>query len=157
MPTFSLRNRRMFQAALALGAFAVLSLPIGGPAYAQQREEASVRVAGAAVPVHLYVPPGPGPFPVLILSHGSPRNAAERRDFGRNTLSGVAASLAGRGILVGAPIRRGYGPQPSPWAEDYGGCNGARYGQAGLASAETFGLQRWRCHRGLTPILAESC
>lgn len=127
------RMLRMIASCAALG---ILSLLVGSPARAQQREEASVTVAGSVVPVHLHVPPGKGPFPVLILSHGSPRDAAGRREFGRGTLGEVATSLARRGILVGVPIRRGYGPAPSAWAENYGGCEQARYAQAGLASAE---------------------
>lgn len=136
MPSNSLRRDRMFRIIPACLALAILPLLAAASARAQQREEASVNVAGSVVPVHLHVPPGPGPFPVLILSHGSPRDAAGRREFGRGTLSEVAASIARRGILVGVPIRRGYGPQPSSWAEAYGGCAQARYHQAGLASAE---------------------
>lgn len=130
------RRDRMFRTMPAWVALAILLLVAHGPAWAQRREEASVNVAGSVVSVHLHVPPGSGPFPVLILSHGSPRDAAGRSEFGRGTLGDVAANLARRGILIGVPIRRGYGPQPSSWAEHYGGCAQARYREAGLASAE---------------------
>lgn len=130
---FGADRRRRASAAFALAFAWILA---GAPLWAQSREDTVAHVDGAPIPVHLYVPSGAGPFPVLVLSHGSPRDAAGRSDFGRGTLRGVAESLARRGILVAVPIRRGYGPQPLRWAEDYGGCERARYYQAGLATAE---------------------
>ncbi len=99
-------------------------------------ETLKVAVAGNEIPVYLHVPVGRGPFPVLILSHGSPRDASARGRLGEQTLAKVAQSFAARGVLVAVPIRRGYGGDGGGWAEGYGRCDNADYYGGGLASAQ---------------------
>ncbi len=99
-------------------------------------ETLKTSVGGSEIAVHLYVPNGQGPFPVLILSHGSPRSPSARAKFGEATLAAVAKTFVARGVLVAVPIRRGYGGEGSGWAEGYGRCENADYYGGGLATAQ---------------------
>ena len=103
-------------------------------AIAAERETLSVDVDGTPIAVHLYMPAGKGPFPLIVMSHGSPRNEAGRAGYGSGTLSSQASAYADEGVAVAVPIRRGYGGQGA-WAENYGGCETANYYAAGLQSA----------------------
>jgi dienelactone hydrolase len=82
-----------------------------------------------------YQPEGPGPFPVAIISHGSPANAQERAR--TQALYTVAAEQFVKwGFVVINPIRRGYGETGGYWAETYFSCDNPEYVKAGLASAD---------------------
>jgi dienelactone hydrolase len=64
---------------------------------------------------YLYLPPGDGPFPCMIVNHGS--------GIDRGTWDvcrpGMAATLMSWGIAVFMPHRRGYGNSPGPsWREE---------------------------------------
>jgi dienelactone hydrolase len=95
----------------------------------------NVDVNGAEISVYLYQPAGAGPFPLLVLSHGSPRKAADRDNFGAKTLRAQAAAYATNGVAVAVPIRRGYGGK-GRWMEGYGACEHPNYYKAGLAGAD---------------------
>ncbi len=114
--------------ALAFGLF------LAGAAIALPRSTVSADVDGAPIAIYLYMPDGAGPFPLLVLSHGSPRNDGDRANFGAGTLEAQAEAYAASGVAVAVPIRRGYGGQGS-WAEGYGKCAAPDYYRAGLASA----------------------
>jgi len=94
-----------------------------------------VDVAGTNIEVFFYKPKEAGRFPLLILSHGSPRLQQDRIKVGSNTLRRQAKAYAASGVAVAVPIRRGYGGH-GQWAEGYGGCEWADYYHAGLAGAE---------------------
>ncbi len=94
-----------------------------------------VSVQQTEINVYLYEPAGAGPFPLLVLSHGSPRNAAERVNYGAHTMQAQAEAYAASGVAVAVPIRRGYGGH-GVWAEGYGSCPSPDYYGAGLAGAE---------------------
>jgi dienelactone hydrolase len=70
-----------------------------------------------------------------VLSHGSPRDAAGRAEFGKGTLAAIARHFTARGVMVAVPIRRGYGTDGGAWAEGYGACDRAEFHRAGLTSA----------------------
>jgi hypothetical protein len=53
----------------------------------------NVSVLGREIKVYFYKPAGAGPFPLLILSHGSPRKAQDRIHFWR-----AVSSDAGQGL-----------------------------------------------------------
>jgi dienelactone hydrolase len=95
----------------------------------------SVDVYGRQITVYLYKPPGAGPFPLLILSHGSPRQPADRLHYGPETLHAQAVAYAADGVAVAVPIRRGYGGN-GKWEESYGSCDRPDYYDAGLAGAD---------------------
>ena len=118
-----------------LAALICLATSLAGPVQAQQPKSIFLTVEGDPVAIHLYRPGGPGPFPLLVLSHGSPRSAADRAGYGPGTMRDQASALAQRGLAVAVVIRRGYGGT-GRWAETYGGCAQPDYYRAGLASAQ---------------------
>jgi dienelactone hydrolase len=70
-----------------------------------------------------------------VLSHGSPRNAQERKLAGRQRLAAQSAQFVKMGFAVAVPTRRGYGNSEGRWAESYGPCSNPDYYHAGLESA----------------------
>jgi len=120
---------------------AVLVLAIATAAQAAPYEESLVRAPveeGARrvlIDVTVFRPAAGGPFPLVVLSHGSPRDAADRRLDGRQRLSAQAEPFLALGYAVLVPTRRGYGKSGGEWAEGYGGCSDPDYYSAGLESA----------------------
>lgn len=89
----------------------------------------------AAIDVTVFRPEGRGPFPIVVLSHGSPRSAAERRRAGRVRFEAQSRAFLDMGYAVVVPTRRGYGDSEGDWAETYGSCDSPNYYMAGLESA----------------------
>jgi len=88
-----------------------------------------------AIEVTVFRPAGPGPFPIVVLSHGSPRKPAERRAHGRLRMVAQAEPFLAMGFAVVVPTRRGYGESEGAWAEGYGSCADPDYYRAGLETA----------------------
>lgn len=107
---------------------------------AELREEI-VRVPlpeGSGIPALIattYRPPGAGPFPLIVLSHGSPSSVAERPRMGRYRVISRIREFTARGFAVIVPMRRGYGDTGGPWAENYYRCSAPDYRGAGEAAA----------------------
>ena len=89
----------------------------------------------ATIEVTVYKPEGAGPFPIAVISHGSPRNAAQRKSAGRQRLAAQSEPFVALGFAVLVPTRRGYGNSGGEWAEAYGRCSDPAYYEAGLESA----------------------
>jgi dienelactone hydrolase len=89
----------------------------------------------AYIDVTVFKPKGPGPFPIVVLSHGSPRSAEDRRREGRQRLVAQSQRFAAMGYAVLVPTRRGYGESGGAWAETYGSCGDPDYHAAGLETA----------------------
>jgi dienelactone hydrolase len=108
------------------------------PAVAQGRKLLQAEVGGAGrIDVHLYLPEGAGPFPLILMSHGSSQDPRVRALAGPDMMRPQASAFAARGYAVAVPIRRGYGPAAATaWAEDYETCGVADYARAGRATAE---------------------
>jgi dienelactone hydrolase len=83
----------------------------------------------------LYQPVGGGPFPVVVLSHGSPGRAADRKMMGRYRVIVQIKALVDLGFAVLVPMRRGYGESPADYAESFGSCQEPRYEKTGAESA----------------------
>lgn len=134
--TRSAAQRRRAGAWLAA---ALLSLPLAG--YAAPTHESVIRVPvvsgveQAYIEVTVFRPEGRGPFPVLVLSHGSPRSAAARREGGRQRMVAQSERFVAMGFAVLVPTRRGYGESGGEWAEAYGRCSAPDYYAAGLETA----------------------
>ncbi|HET7731017.1 MAG TPA: CocE/NonD family hydrolase [Usitatibacter sp.] len=120
---------------------AVALLALALPATAVGMREDVLRVpvvAGleqAYIDVTVFRPPGEGPFPLLVLSHGSPRSAEDRRSAGRQRLAAQSERFVAMGFAVVVPTRRGYGESGGRWAEAYGTCAEPDYHAAGLETA----------------------
>ncbi|HXZ48585.1 MAG TPA: alpha/beta fold hydrolase [Usitatibacter sp.] len=127
--------------ALQIGPWLAAALLAGSLGARAAPNESVLRVpvadgAGRAlIDVTVFRPDGPGPFPIVVLSHGSPRSAAKRRAHGRTRLAAQSEPFLAMGFAVVVPTRRGYGDSGGKWAEGYGGCDNPDYYDAGLESA----------------------
>lgn len=82
-----------------------------------------------------YRPDGDGPFPMVLINHGSPRSATERATF-TGKYKAQSEAFVHKGFVVINPLRRGYGKSDGPWAEDYFSCSNPSYYEAGLETAK---------------------
>ncbi|MBY0611573.1 MAG: alpha/beta fold hydrolase [Beijerinckiaceae bacterium] len=112
----------------------LLAASLSAPASALERETVPVTVEGTTINAYLYLPEGKGPFPLLVMSHGSPRDGNGRSGYGAGTLSAEAKAFAESGVAVAVPVRRGYGGI-GEWAEAYGPCDRPDYYRAGVETA----------------------
>lgn len=96
--------------------------------------------AGEAVegkmPLTVYVPPGAGPFPAVVVSHGRPGTRAERDRMSRVRMASVAATLLGRNFVVLIPTRLGYAANSKHDPEFFVSCAAPRYPEAFAAGAD---------------------
>ncbi|MFL9875987.1 alpha/beta hydrolase family protein [Paraburkholderia megapolitana] len=84
-----------------------------------------------------YMPDGPGPFPLIVLSHGNPPNAIDRVKVGRYRKLAQIRAFVGLGFAVIVPIRRGYGATGGSFAEDTGhSCDHADFDTAAKEAAQ---------------------
>jgi dienelactone hydrolase len=85
---------------------AVLSLATSAARAEDPRPEI-VSINGMVTQV--FVPPGKGPFPVVVFSHGRSGTDSRRAELERPIPLGHAGYWLGKGFAVVAPIRPGYG------------------------------------------------
>lgn len=85
----------------------------------------------------IYKPQGDGPFPLIILTHGTPRLAADRLNTNPNTYFKTQSEFfANLGYAVTFVVRRGFGSSQAPYAETPVYADGTRnYYKAGLEAA----------------------
>lgn len=82
-----------------------------------------------------YRPDGDGPFPAVVLSHGSTLSPQDRAKYTAK-YPVASAVFVDWGLVVVSPVRRGYGKTGGNWAEDFGACASATYAEAGLETAK---------------------
>ena len=81
-----------------------------------------------------YRPAGKGPFPAIVLSHGSPGTPKER--VGYTAKYPVPSAVFVKwGFVVLSPLRRGYGKTGGTWEEGFGSCQDPSFVEAGLETA----------------------
>ena len=80
-------------------------------------------------------PSGTGPFGAVILNHGTPPTAAERRAESPRMLIEAAMAFADRGYAVLMPLRRGFGATGGFFAEDPGFCSDPNFRRGEAAAA----------------------
>ena len=130
--------KRAIGLAAALCAAVALAAPADSPGITETVMRAPVIDAEGhreLIDVTVFRAEARGPFPVVVLSHGSPRSAAQRRAEGRQRLFAQARPFLAMGFAVLVPTRRGYGESGGSWAETYGSCSHPDYYHAGLESA----------------------
>lgn len=102
--------------------------------------EEEVRIFGPAwrytIATKILRPQGAGPFGAIVLNHGVPLTAAERRLESPELLLQTAAVLARRGYAVVMPLRRGFGATGGWFAEDAGSCAHPDYRGGEAAAAQ---------------------
>jgi len=69
----------------------------------------------------IYRPDSDAKFPLLVLSHGSPKSERERRNMGK--VEDQSKVFVRQGFVVTVPMRRGYGASEGEYAEDGGKCD----------------------------------
>jgi dienelactone hydrolase len=122
-------------------AAALLALALPALASPSPPEEKVMRVPvgngaqAVTILVTVYRPPGAGPFPLVVLSHGSPRAPEDRRKEARQRLASQSRPFLDMGFAVAVPTRRGFGESGGTFAENFGSCSNPDYYSAGLEAA----------------------
>lgn len=94
-------------ATAAEGAAASAALPAGQTVAVPVREASGTVVD---MVTQVFLPPGTGPFPVVVFSHGRPPGAAGRAALKAGASRAQLRYWLAHGAAVVAPIRPGYGP-----------------------------------------------
>lgn len=130
--------------ALALLAAAPIRAQTGfGP---QGREEGPFRrqvwlvpspLPGVAMHATVWRPAGPGPFPLVVINHGSTQNAMQRAMARLPQFAAASQWFVARGYAVVVPQRPGHGETGGAYLENQKGCDNADYRSAGIATARS--------------------
>ncbi len=117
--------------------------PLAGPQSAEQgafrRQAWLVPSAQPGVLMHTTVfrTPGPGPFPLVVINHGTTQNAERRRMLEAPDFESMAQWFVRHGFVTAVPQRPGHGETGGEYREDQGGCEEADFARAGLGAAES--------------------
>ena len=82
-------------------------------------------------------PRGQGPFPLVIINHGSTQNAAQRAKSPPPSYATLAQWFVDRGYVVAVPQRPGHGKTGGPYLEEQGDCSHADFAHAGQGTADS--------------------
>jgi dienelactone hydrolase len=88
----------------------------------------------------VFRPPGSGPFPLVVINHGSVENEIKRADLPQPTFIAPAEWFVARGYAVAVPQRPGHGETGGPYFESNARdnrCANADYRASGLATADS--------------------
>ena len=88
----------------------------------------------------LFRPPGPGPFPLVVINHGSIESESRRAEQAQPTFMAASEWFVQRGYAVALPQRPGHGATGGRYLESRGvgqGCANADYRGAGLGTADS--------------------
>lgn len=115
------------------------------PASAAEKRNAALReavhqvpvaAAGASIVVTSFRPAGEGPFPWIVLSHGTATTREANRALGRYRPLTPVREWVKRGYAVLVPVRRGYGASGGDkFGDAYGTCSKADFQRAGEGAA----------------------
>jgi len=90
---------------------------------------------GVLMRTTVYRPSGAGPFPLLVMNHGTTQNAERRRMLPAPDFGTLAQWFVRRGFVVALPQRPGHGETGGVYHEDQGGCDDADFAGAGRGAA----------------------
>lgn len=118
-------------------------LALGEPALAQPTAITDVRMPVTVQGVdydlaaRIYRPAGPGPFPLIVIHHGTPADKRKLADT-RLGFARAARWFVARGYMVVLALRPGYGSSSGTYLEGAGNCRNADFVVAGrkIAAAE---------------------
>jgi dienelactone hydrolase len=110
-----------------------------GAASAQEFKHESMRIPMAAAGPQgleaLFIKPDlPGRLPLVLLNHGSPRNASDRAGMTPQGMQRQALEFARRGFAVVLVMRRGFGDSGGGFAETPGPCANSNFASAAAAA-----------------------
>jgi len=92
-------------------------------------------VAGVAMRTSVFRPPGPGPFPLAVINHGSTQSESQRARQAAPEFPELTPWFLARGYVVAVPQRPGHGTTGGPYIEDQNGCENADYLTSGKNTA----------------------
>jgi len=92
---------------------------------------------GVLMRATVFRPPGRGPFPLLLMNHGTTQNAERRRLLALPQFETLSAWFVQHGFVVVVPERPGHGATGGDYREDQSGCDDADFARAGLGAAES--------------------
>jgi dienelactone hydrolase len=133
-------SRLALLAALVLAACATTAPEAGQPPLDSRLHEDVHRIpvaaAGDSIVLTSFRPRGKGPFPWLVLSHGTATTPVANRAMGRYRPLAAINEWVRRGYAVLAPVRRGYGASGgSVFGDSYGTCARPDFRRAGEGGA----------------------
>ncbi len=103
---------------------------------AVQDQRLSIRLGGApySLAARVFRPPGAGPFPLVVINHGTPVSI---RDAGSEKLGFTKAAtwFATQGYVVVVALRPGFGTSDGPYLEPSGPCDHRDYVRDGRETA----------------------
>lgn len=113
--------------------------PLGVEQGAFRRQTWLVPLPGERLLMHATVlrPPGPGPFPLAVINHGSNQSSLLRAQFEPSDYEFVSHWFLDRGYAIALPLRPGHGATGGPYFEDQGRCDSADYAKSGAATADS--------------------
>jgi dienelactone hydrolase len=117
--------------------------PLAGPQTAEQgtfRRQAWLvpsGQSGVSMRTTVFRPAGPGPFPLVIVNHGTTQNPERRRLLEAPDFDSMAQWFVRRGFAVAVPQRPGHGETGGEYREDQGGCDEADFARAGRGAADS--------------------
>jgi dienelactone hydrolase len=113
--------------------------PQGAEEGAWRRQLWLIPLPGERLLMHATVlrPPGPGPFPLAVINHGSSQSSFLRAQFTPSLYEHVSRWFLERGYAVVLPLRPGHGDTGGPFFEDQGRCESPDYAKAGAAAADS--------------------
>jgi len=88
----------------------------------------------------VFRPSGPGPFPLVVINHGSVQSGSRRSELRQPTFLAASEWFVQRGYAVAVPQRPGHGETGGPYFESNsrtGSCANADYRASGLATADS--------------------
>ena len=83
----------------------------------------------------VFRPPGEGPFPLVVMNHGTTQNPVHRQYFPILEFEAAALWFVQQGFVVAAPQRPGHGETGGIFLEDQANCAPADFLDAGRAGA----------------------
>src|SRR5215467_1427336 len=83
----------------------------------------------------VFRPPGDGPFPLVVMNHGTTQNPVQRQYFPLLEFQAAALWFVRQGFVVAAPQRPGHGETGGVYLEDVDDCSSAGFLAAGRAGA----------------------
>lgn len=117
------RTAMVLTAALTLGV-----APTSAETYHREDIRIPMREAGPrGLEAMLLRPDAPGKYPLVIISHGTPRKPEDRARMTPWTYYPNAMEFARRGFAVAVVMRRGYGDSGGSYAEQTGSCDQPDY------------------------------
>jgi dienelactone hydrolase len=117
----------------------VFATPTQVPGFTRELRRLYVTLAdGSSVMLDAMItrPNVPGRLPLVIISHGTPRDVSERPEMTPAVFAAQSMAFARRGYGVAVVLRRGYGWSEGMYAEDAGRCNNRDYIRSGRVSAD---------------------